>query len=139
MISIPRSDSPATPRNCSIVRTFMENAWGQGDLSLLTDLVSADFVGHLPIGDHYGPEGARIDIQSWRHALPDLTVTVEDLIAEDEKVVCRFTLSGTHRGLFLGIPPSGHRVNLRGIGIERLEDGRIAESWVQIDIFPGTP
>jgi predicted ester cyclase len=114
----------------------MEEVWGIGDLSLLPELVANDYVGHLPIGDHYGPVGARIDIESYRRAMPDLTVTLADLFAAEDKVVRRFTLVGTHTLPFLGFRASGKRVALGGIAIDRLANGQIVESWIRLDDSP---
>ena len=105
-------------------------------MELIPVLVAADHVGHLPIGDHYGPEGVRIDVAAYRAAFPDLSVTLEDLLADGDKVVRRFTLRGTHRHPFLGVPATREPVVLRGIAIDRLVDARLVESWVQIDGLP---
>ena len=118
------------------VRRLIDDVWNLGHFELLTDLVVDDYVGHLPIGDHYGPQGMRIDIAAYRTALPDLVVTVDDLLTAADKVVRRYTVSGTHCRPFLGIPASGLSVALHAIAIDRLVDGKLAESWVQIDPVP---
>ena len=125
--------------NKALVRCLVEEVLGQGRLELIPLLVAADHVGHLPIGDHYGPEGVRIDVAAYRAAFPDLAVTLDDLLAVGDKVVRRFTLRGTHRGAFLGVPASGQPVTLRGIAIDRVARGHLAESWVQIDDLVGAP
>lgn len=122
--------------NKEIVRRLVEEVLGQGRLELLPDLVAADYIGHLAMGDHYGPGGVRIDIASYRRAFPDILVTLEDLLADGDKVIRRFTLRGTHQGTFLGVAASGRPVALRGIAIDRLAEGRLMESWVQIDGLP---
>ena len=114
----------------------MEEVWAIGDLSLLPELVASDYVGHLPIGDHYGPVGARIDIESYRRAMPDLTVTLAELFAVDDKVVRRFTLHGTHALPFFGFRASGKRVALDGIAIDHLANEQIIESWIRLDDSP---
>jgi predicted ester cyclase len=135
---MPRTDTVASaPRdNLRVVRRLMKEVWATGDLNLLPELVANDYVGHLPIGDHYGPVGARIDIESYRRAMPDLTVTLADLFAVDDKVVRRFTLLGTHALPFLGFRASGKRVALGGIAIDRLANGQIVESWIRLDDSP---
>ena len=137
MVSSPRAKTPAATQNACTVRRLVEEVWGRGDLALLPSLMSDAYVGHLPIGDHYGPEGARIDIDAYRRALPDLTIALEELFAHGDRVVRRFTMRGTHRRPFLGMPASGQCVVLRGIAIDRLEDGLIVESWVQLDAMAG--
>lgn len=114
----------------------MEEVLGQGRVQLLSELVADDYVGHLAFGDHYGQEGVRIDIAPHLTAFPEMTVTVDDLLADGDKVVRRFTVSGINRGPFLGAPASGQLIVLRGIGIDRFEDGRIAQSWVHVDVSP---
>ena len=119
--------------NKEVVRCLVEEVLGRGHVELIPALVAADHVGHLAIGDHYGPEGVRIDVAAYRAAVPDLVVTLDDLLADGDKVVRRFTLRGTHRGAFLGAPASGRRVTLWGIAIDRVAGGRLVESWVQLD------
>jgi predicted ester cyclase len=135
---MPRTRTVALTRhdNLRVVRRLMEEVWAIGDLSLLPELVANDYVGHLPIGDHYGPVGARIDIEAYRRAMPDLTVTLEDLFAVDDKVVRRFTLLGTHALPFLGFRASGKRIALDGIAIDHLANGQIVESWIRLDDSP---
>jgi predicted ester cyclase len=142
-----RGDSVRSPsiavataaENKEVVRRLMEEVLGQGRVKLLPDLVAAEYVGHLPTGDHYGPEGVRIDIAAYRTAFPDLVVTLEDLLADGEHVARHFTLRGTHRRPFFGVPASGEPVMLRGIAIDRLVRGLLMESWVQLNGLPLDP
>jgi steroid delta-isomerase-like uncharacterized protein len=135
-VNSPFAEAALTVANKAVVRRLMEDVLGRGCLIRLRALVAPDYVGHFATGDHYGPEGARIDIATYRTAFPDLVVTVEDLIADGDKVVRRFTVRGTHRGPFFGVPASGRPVVLRGIAIDRLAGGQLVESWVQIDNPP---
>jgi predicted ester cyclase len=123
----------AAHENKETVRRLMEDVLGQGRLTLLAKLVAAEYVGHFPLGDHYGPGGFQIEVASYRAAFPDLTVTLDDLLADGDKVVRRFTLRGTHRRPLLGVEASGRPVLLRGIAIDRLAGGRLVESWVQVE------
>jgi steroid delta-isomerase-like uncharacterized protein len=122
--------------NTSVVRRLMEDVWGRGQLQLLPTLVSEDYVGHLQIGDHYGPEGVRIDVAAYRTAFPDLTVTIDDLFAIGDRVVRRYTLRGTHLHAFLGAPGHGQTVVLHVVAIDRLVGGQLVESWVHGDSYP---
>ena len=120
-------------RNAATVRRFIKDVVNGGSMHLLTEMVAPDFVGHAPHGDHYGPEGVRIVVAEYRVAFPDLSVTVEDLLAQGDRVAYRFLLRGTHTGPFMGIPASGQPVVAGGMAIERLADGRLAESWMYLD------
>lgn len=116
-----------------VVRSLMECAFGKGRVDLLPTIISEDFEGHYHLGDHYGPDGVRIDIMTYRSAFPDLVVTLDDLFATGDKVVRRFSLQGTHMHPFLTAPATGRPVVLRGIGIDRVVHGKLLESWVTIE------
>lgn len=116
----------------SIVR-FYEEAFNCGNASVIRELVTPDHVSHLPTGDHYGPEGVRIDITCFRTAFPDLRFEIEELIEAPERLVYRFVARGTHDGPFMGVPASGRKVEVQGIGIDRVADGKCVERWVQYD------
>lgn len=133
-----------TSHNKGLVRRFVEEVVNRGNKKLLADLVAADHVRHAPDGDLYGHEGVRIDVAEWRAGFPDLTLVLEDLIAEGDRVVSRFVLRGTHAGPFRGVAPTGRRVELAGIGIDRICRGQLAESWLVVDAAclvrpPGAP
>ncbi len=119
--------------NKAVVRSFVEQVVNGGNTRLLAELVSPNHVRHAPDGDFYGPEGVRIDLSEYWGGFPDLRFVVEDLIAEGDRVVCRFVLHGTHANPFLGVPATGQVVAVPGVAIDRLDDGRLAESWVTLD------
>ena len=96
-------------------------------------MATDDHVRHAPDGDLYGREGIRIDVAAWRAGFPDLRLVVEDLIAEGDRVAYRYRLYGTHAGPFLAVPATGRAVVVAGFGIDRVADGRLAESWVCFD------
>lgn len=127
------SDGLTDERNAAIVRSLMEEVLGAGRLPLLPELVAPGYVGHLAIGDHYGPEGVRIEFAGYRAAICELVVTVDDLFASNGLVARRFTLRGTSRALACVTAGAAPPVTLHGIAIDRLEGGRLVESWVQID------
>jgi predicted ester cyclase len=118
------------------VRRLIEDVWNLGHLDVLPDLVADGYIGHLPIGDHYGPQGVRIDIAAYRAAVPDLAVTLDDLMSVGDQVVRRYRLCGTHCERFMVIAATGLAVELHAIAIDRMADGKLIESWVQIDPFP---
>ncbi len=119
-------------RNMVLVRRLLVEGYGDGDVSILPDLVAPGFVGHLAIGEHYGPEGIRIDIGGYRARLSNLMVTIDDMGAYGNRVACRFTMRGA-------LPPpaagTGH-VELHGIAISRCVAGFLVETWICVDAFP---
>jgi steroid delta-isomerase-like uncharacterized protein len=119
--------------NKALVRRFVEEVLNRGNSRLLAELVGPDHVLHAPDGDVYGPEGVRADLAEWRTGFPDVVFAIEDLIAEGDKVVSRFVLRGTHAGPAMGVPPTGRRVAVRGVAIDRVRDGRLVECWVSLD------
>lgn len=119
--------------NREIVVRFFEDAFNNGNYQLLREIIDDDHVSHLPTGDHYGPEGVRIDIACFRSAFPDLHLCLDDLIETDDHVVYRFTAEGTHTAPFMGLPASGRHIRVNGIGIDRLRAGKTVERWVQYD------
>jgi steroid delta-isomerase-like uncharacterized protein len=120
--------------NKTIARRFNEDVWGRGDQAALEELLDPDFVDHdaLP-GQPPGREGHQQILAAFRSAFPDLNVTTEDIVAEGEKVVSRWTARGTHQGELLGIAPTGNGVTIKGIDVLRVAEGRIVERWAQFN------
>lgn len=119
--------------NTNLLMKFIDEAFNGGNFQILKDLVDPEHVSHLPSGDHYGPEGVRIDIAGFRSAFPDLKLELDDVIDCHDRVVYRFTAAGTHEAPFMGIPATGKRVRVSGIGIDRYVNGKTVERWVQYD------
>jgi steroid delta-isomerase-like uncharacterized protein len=106
------------------------------DLDGFLDLVADDMIEHeeLPFPDSpKGKAGVGALFQSMFDAFPDFEMIVEDTIVEGDKVVIRVTARGTHRGEFMGIPPTGNRIEVPLIDISRIRDGKIAEHWGVMD------
>jgi predicted ester cyclase len=101
---------------------------------VLSEILAPHYVAHLAFGDHFGPEGLRIEIDTLWTAFPDLTVTLDDLLAEGNRIARRYTVRGTHVGPLYGHLPSGRTATLRGLAIDRLAAGRIVESWIGVDV-----
>jgi steroid delta-isomerase-like uncharacterized protein len=100
----------------------------------LEEVYSADSVLHEPDQDLQGLEEVKQYLSMYISAFPDLNVTVEDVIAEGEQVVTRWTIRGTHQGEIEEFgPPTGKQIELEGITIHRIEDGKIAEEWERFD------
>ncbi len=122
--------------NMEVVRRLLTECLGEGLVRHLPNLIAAGYVGHLPIGDHYGPEGVRIDIDGYRAMMSNLSVTLDDLFADADKVCRRFTLRGTLRYQFPNDQDGRTPVVLHGVAIDRLEHGLLVESWVLLDSLP---
>ena len=119
--------------NVEQVRSFFEEMYCANDYRCLQQLHAEGHVSHLPSGDHYGPEGVRIDIAAMLEAFPDLQIALEDIFDAGESVAYRFRATGTHLGAFLGFGPTGRAVHIDGLGIDRIENGQFIERWIQFD------
>lgn len=114
---------------------WMDEIWRPGDLSSFDELHAQDFVDHSPAGRAGSREAYRQGIIELFTAFPDFTAAIEDFLLEPltGKAVLRWSATGTQRGAFLGVPPSGRTVHFRGIEILRVEAGRIQERWGEWD------
>ena len=103
----------------------------QGNIDLLDELLAPDYTNHSPATPDLptGPEGVKAVVSMFRSGMPDLRVVVEDMIAEGDKVATRYTLEGTHEGELFGVPPTGRRLSIKSITVERVSDGRIRDHW----------
>jgi steroid delta-isomerase-like uncharacterized protein len=115
-------------------RRLPEELLTQGDLDIADEVLAPDCLHHAPAPLAPGVEGLKRWARALRRAFPDLRAIVEDEIAEGDTVVQRLTLSGTHRGTFLDIPPTGKRATWQLVAIQRLgPDGKVAEQWASWD------
>lgn len=118
----------------AIARRITEEAWNKGDLGVIDELFVSDFVDHNPHGGtSRDREGYKTFIRQVRAAFPNLENRDEDLIAEGDKVVSRWTTRATHRGDWMGVPPTGKEVVGTGIIIWRIVDGKVVERWNNYD------
>jgi steroid delta-isomerase-like uncharacterized protein len=118
----------------AVVRRFIGQAFNAGDLAVINELVARDYVLHVA-PEVRGPEGMQHFVAMYRTAFPDYACTVDDQIAEGDKVVTRWTARGTQRGELMGIPPTGKQVTLPGVVIDRIADGQLVETWLQADVL----
>ena len=122
--------------NVSVIARFLEEVINQGRLEQADELVAVDFVELEPLpGQRQGREGLKEVIGMMRAAFPDIHWVVEETVASGDKVVTRFTWTGTHRGTFLGVPASGRSVSVKGVVIDRLVAGKMADSRILMDNF----
>jgi len=120
----------STEENKALIRRFYEKVFDKRNLASLDDFYAPDHIDHtLPPGLPVGPEGTKQAIAIMLEGFPDLHISIEDMIAEGDKVVIRFTTHGTQQGKLGGIPPTGKQVAVPTIEITRIADGKIAEDW----------
>ncbi len=120
--------------NKRFMRRFVKEVINQKNLAALDELVADEFLEHLPFpGQGPGRAGLKDAISAFVSAFPDLHWTIDEQIAEGEKVVSRFTMTGTHRGEFLGIPATDRPIKVWGVFIDVVRDGRFAESRIIMD------
>jgi steroid delta-isomerase-like uncharacterized protein len=125
------SASTATSEaNKALIRRVFEEIIPAGDQAAMRDLMAPDFLDHDPLpGQPAGAAGGEYVVSTMHTAHPDLRFTIDDLVAEADRVVIRWTLRGTNTGPMLGRPPSGQPVEFAAIVIFRIAEGRIAERW----------
>lgn len=117
--------------NKNLIRDWIANG-NNGFSGRFEDYISVDFVGHSRDGVVDFHELQRLEL-AFVEAFPDSHYSVEDLIAENDRVVLRVTTRGTHRKEFYGIAPTNRKVEFTGIVIYRIQDGKIVECWDEID------
>jgi steroid delta-isomerase-like uncharacterized protein len=122
--------------NIAIVREFFEVGPSKGDLAAADALLHSGFSLHTPLPTP-GPgiEAMNNVIVTCRAAFHNLNVTVDDIMAEGDKVTARFTARGFHKGAFMGLPPTGKTIAMTGIEIFRIKDGKIAELWGEVNLM----
>ena len=120
----------STEQNKAIVRQMVEEIFNRGNISRLDEFMAPDFVEHEEL-----PPGMDVKQMTMmlRSAFPDFKATIDDLIAEGDKVVIRQTWSGTQKGEFMGVPPTGKSVSFGVIDIIRVAGGKFVEHWGQMD------
>ncbi len=111
--------------NKSVVRGFIE-AYNEQKIELIDNFVSQDYVDH---SNNIGREGLKQLIAMGVNAFPDWHETIEDIIAEGDKVWVRLSYTGTHKGEFMGLPPTGKKITSKAVDIYRIANGKLAEYW----------
>jgi steroid delta-isomerase-like uncharacterized protein len=124
----------STKENEALTRRYTDEIWGKGDLKAIDEVFAPDYVDHFPFpGFTPDREGLKKSISTFRSAVPDMRTRVEDVITEGDKVVARWSSTGTHKGELMGIPPTNKKVTMSGITICRIAKGKIVEEWSQAD------
>ena len=129
-----------TEKNKVLVRRWLEEVLTQGNLEVVDKLFAPNYILHDPNIPYeiHGREGAKQYITTYHAAYPDVCFRVEDQIAEGDMVVTRWIAWGTHRGEFLGIPPTGKQTAVTGIQFDRVADDKLDEGWVSYHPFADT-
>ena len=123
-------------RNKAVVRRYLEEAWNDRNPGAIDELVTEEFVDHhLPPELPSGPTGVKMWYNAAVGAFPDCHISREDVIAEGDRVVTRFTFSGTHEGEFMGVPATGRQFSITAIAIARIADGKLVEWWENADVM----
>ena len=120
--------------NATIVRSFVDEVITRGNIEAAAQYVWEDVVEQVPLpGQGPGLDGLKDIIRAMRAGFPDIVFSIQEQIAEHDKVASRFEWTGTHHGTFLGIPSTGRQVRVWGIVFDRLEDGRINDTRIIMD------
>jgi predicted ester cyclase len=130
----------------ALVRRLYEELWGGGDLSVIDQCIARDYVNHQRVVDpHVSPSASAIEIcgaemfrtlvSAWRVGFPNVRTTVEDQIAEGDKVVTRWISRGTQSGPWGQAAASGRPMIVEGISIDRIADGKVVETWTNWDLL----
>ena len=125
--------SVAEEKNKALLRRYFEEAWGKGKVAAVDEFMAADYVEHpIPSGLPPGAEGLKQMTTTYRTTFPNLKATLDDIFAEGDRVAFRWSVSGTHLGDWLGIPPTGNHVRATGISVFRIAGGKVVEGWTSI-------
>ena len=119
----------------AMATNLMEELYSKGNMSIVDDIVSDDYVYRAPGLEVRGPSDLKEFVAEYRSAFPNLNVHIDDMIMDGEKVVTRFTMSGTHKGDFDGLAPTNKKVTATGILVSRYENGKLVEDWDQFDNY----
>src|SRR5215204_6624584 len=128
-----KEEEEMSEQNKTLARRWFEDLFSRGDLDTANQILSADFVDNLPREEERGIEELKDYVSIYRTAFPDIEDTVEEIVAEADKVVVRWRSRGTHQGEFMGVAPTGRDVTFTGMRPFRFAENKIAESWVNID------
>ncbi|MGD8766107.1 MAG: ester cyclase [Desulfobacteraceae bacterium] len=119
----------STEINKTIIHRLILEVWSQGDMALLAEIVAPDFLDHTTTGDVSGSENFKNLVVAFRTAFPDIKLSINDMIAEGDKVMARWAALGTHKGEFLGNAASDNHISITGVHIYRLTNEKLVERW----------
>ncbi len=120
--------------NKALIQRFVEEAFNKGNVDVSDEVYSPTFVSHEPTGPvERSPEYVKNFVNTYLSAFPDGRTTIEDMVAEGERMAYRWTYRGTHQGELMGVPPTGREVRVTGITIDRISGAKIEEEWNNFD------
>jgi steroid delta-isomerase-like uncharacterized protein len=121
--------------NIALVSRIGNEIWNKGDMAVCDAVFSADYIGHLPgtPAPVCGPREFGQLVQLYRTAFPDVHLTIEDVFAAGDRVAMRWTSRGTNLGSMMGVPPTGRRIEIMGVSIFRIAQGKVVEEWEGFD------
>ncbi len=131
----PLLGTPTAEADQAIVSRIYEEVFNTGTLDQVDTLIAAEYIDHNPIGPggESGIEGFKQTVRGLRFAFPDLRFTIEEMLVNDDKVIARTTMQGTHKNSFLGLDPTEKQVTVTGFDIYRIADGVVTERWGTLD------
>lgn len=117
--------------NEQLIKRYFENVWNNGELEVLNEIISPNYVNHNPglVNPIPGPEGLKPIVAGIRKAFPDLKYVIENMIVSDDQVAVHTTMHGTHKGDFFGLAPTNKVIKVSQMQIERIENNKIVEHW----------
>jgi steroid delta-isomerase-like uncharacterized protein len=123
----------SSDNNKSLVRRWVTELWNKGNLTVANDVFAPTYLHRTPVATFPTLEAFLQMISDCRTSVPDVQVAIQDLFAEDDRVVFRWVLTGTHRGPLFGIPSTNKAISLNGMTIQRVEHGKIVEAWAEFN------
>lgn len=140
MWAMPVGTISPTERNKFLVRRFVEDVWNAGKLDVADEVLAANYIEHPSSPDESrmddeptGPDGMKQFVRMFKGAFPDMTFTIDHIVAEGDKVAVQLTGRGTHKGDLRDLAPTGRRVTIGGAAIHRIEDNKIVETYQVVD------
>jgi len=123
----------STEENKAVIRRVIEEVWNKGNLAVADEVIANNYVFDAAGQEFKGPEGLKQAVTIYRTAFPDFHITIDDMVAEGDKVASRFTVRGTHKGDLMGIAPTGKQVTVTGTAFNRLVGGKEVEARASMD------
>ena len=120
--------------NKAAIRHYIEEAWNKGNVGIMDELMTPGYQRHLTSAT-LDREGQKQRILGFRHAFPDIRLTVKSMVAEGDLVTFHLELAGTHQGTFMGVPATGKQMRTAAIDIARFVEGKIVEHWGVTDLL----